>query len=252
MDEIDNKESDEYVAQPVEQEKKAESADEDTPLTSAEGGRAKTKERTSQKKKSLKEKLLDSLGEEEIKELLAAKEELEDKNKLLEEKSDLLLEYEDLLKRKQAEFENYKKRAQREFDENKKYATTELLLDIINTIDNLERASDSAQSSKDFDALLEGIVIVENQFKSLLEKKYGVVVIDDVGKEFDPNIHDAIMMEESDEYEDDTVIENFQKGYRLYERIIRPAKVKVAKAVSPFSEEEDEEDGSTASSEKGV
>ena len=233
-------------------EKKGGAVDEETPPNDVEKERAEAKEHPSEKKKSLKKKLLDSLDEKDIKKLLSVKEELEAKNHVIEEKDSLLLEYEDLLKRKQAEFENYTKRVKREFDENKKYATAELVLDIITTIDNFERAIDSAKSSNDFDALLEGIVIVENQLKNVLEKKYGVIVIDDVGEEFDPNIHDAIMMEESSEYEDDTVIENLQKGYQMYDRVLRPAKVKVAKVVSPLNEQEEREDDELSSSEKGV
>ncbi|UCB44837.1 MAG: nucleotide exchange factor GrpE [Spirochaetota bacterium] len=212
-------------------------------------GKAKVSEK---KGKNLKEQLIDALDEEEINDLLSAKQELKATSQKLEEKSTLLLEYEDLLKRKQAEFENYQKRVKREFEDVKKYATAELVLDILNTIDNFERAIESTKSSKDFDALRDGIVIIENQMKSVLEKNYGVIVIDDVGKEFDPNIHDAIMMEESGEYEEDTIIENLQKGYRMHDRILRPAKVKVAKAVSPFNDTDDKtHDDEGQPSEKG-
>jgi molecular chaperone GrpE len=194
----------------------------------------------------------DSFKEEEIEAILAENQELGKKNKELEDRCALLAEYEDLLIRKQAEFENFKKRINREFDENRKYANTGLILDILSNIDNFERAIDSAKSSKDFDALLDGIVIIENQLKSILEKKYGVIAIDDVGTEFDPNVHDAIMMEESDTYEDDTVIECLQKGYCIHGRVIRPAKVKVAKAVSSPDELDEKEDGGSESSAKGV
>lgn len=151
---------------------------------------------------------------------------------MLAEKGSLLLEYEDLLKRKQAEFENYRKRVQKEIAENRQYATAEIVLDIINILDDFERAVSSAELAKDFDALIEGIVIIKTQFRAVLEKKYGVKKIDAVGKEFDPNIHDAIMMEETDKYKEDTVVEDLQKGYIMHDRIIRPSKVKVAKPSS--------------------
>ncbi|RKX95309.1 MAG: nucleotide exchange factor GrpE [Spirochaetes bacterium] len=185
------------------------------------------------KHKSIKAELLDSLTEEEIKELIVAKETLAETKKLLEEKDVLIKEYEDLLKRQQAEFENYRKRINREIEENKKYANVEVILDIINVLDDFERAIDAARSSKDFNALLEGIVMIEKQLRGILEKKYGVKRIEAVGKEFDPSIHDAIMMEESDEVDEDTVVEDFQKGYIMYDRVIRPSKVKVAKATGP-------------------
>jgi molecular chaperone GrpE len=171
------------------------------------------------------------LCEEEVKALLEAKVALEEKTLELEEKSALLSEYEDLLKRKQAEFENYRKRVQKEMLENRKYATSEMVLDIIHIIDDFERAIDSASSSKDFDTLLEGIVIIKKQLMSVLEKKHGVKKIEAVGKEFDPNLHDAVMMEESDENKEDIVVEDFQAGYVMHERVVRPSKVKVAKAV---------------------
>ena len=221
-------------------EKQEDEKEKDVPSHSTEKEKLKKKQSSSKKKE-----VVESLDEEDIKKLLSVKEELEEKNKLL-------LEYEDLLKRKQADFENYTKRVKREFDESKKYATAELMLDIINSIDNFERAIDSAKSSKDFDALLEGIIIIETQLKSVLEKKYGVVPFDDVGKEFDPNIHDAIMMEESDEYTEDTVVENLQKGYRMYDRIIRHAKVKVAKPAASIDVQEEPEDDARNISGKGV
>ena len=171
------------------------------------------------------------LCEDEIISLLKAKIALEEKNQILEEKTSLLSEYEDLLKRKQAEFENYRKRVQKEMLENRKYATSEMVLDIVNIIDDFERAIGSAESSKDFTSLLEGIVITKKQLLGVLEKKHGVKRIDAVGKEFDPNLHDAIMVEESEKHKEDTVVEDFQAGYVMHERVVRPTKVKVAKAV---------------------
>ncbi len=200
---------------------------------------AGSEQKKTKKHKDLKKKLLETLTEEEIKELLVAKEALEEARKNLAEKEVLLREYEELLKRKQADFENYRKRVQREIEENKKFANVEIILDIIGVLDDFERAIDSAKSSRDFDTLLEGIVMIENQLRGILEKKYGVKRIEAVGKEFDPNLHDAIMMEESDEYEEDTVVEDFQKGYIMHDRIIRPSKVKVAKAVGAKNPESD-------------
>jgi molecular chaperone GrpE len=186
--------------------------------------------------KSQKEHLLKSLSEKEIAALLTLKKELEEKNINLQEKDDLIKEYEDLLKRKQAEFENYRKRILKEGEENKRYATAELVLDIITIMDNFDRAVDAAKSTNDFDGLIKGIIMIEKQFRDLLEKKYGVKKIESVGKEFDPTYHDAIMVEESEKYEEDTVVEDFLKGYIMHDRIIRPSKVKVAKSVSSINQ----------------
>lgn len=231
----------------IEDEKQSEAG-----VLSARGeGESGTGEKTSEQAPAASEerekKLREILGEKECEELLTAKDKLQVQEKILEEKDKLLQEYEDLLKRKQAEFENYRKRVQRELEEFRKYATSELILDILNIIDDFERAIESAKSSRDFDLLLEGIMLVEKQFRSTLEKKHGVEKIETVGREFDPTVHDAIMMEESGDYAEDTVVEAFQNGYKMYERVLRPAKVKVAKAVSP----EDEVNEMSESSGKG-
>jgi molecular chaperone GrpE len=181
---------------------------------------------------TIREELARIVGEQECDELLNARQKLDVQSKLLDEKSKLLSEYEDLLKRKQAEFENYRKRMQREFEDNRKYANSALVLDIVNVLDDFERAIESSRSSKDFDTLLEGILLVEKQLKSTLESKYGVERIETIGREFDPTIHDAIMMEDSEKVNEDTVVESFQTGYRMHDRIIRPARVKVARAAT--------------------
>lgn len=165
--------------------------------------------------------------------LLEAEKTIEEQRQELEEKNVLLVEYEDLLKRKQAEFENFRKRVAKESEDFKKFAVSEMVLDIVTVIDNFERALGAAEATEDFGALHQGIIMIEKQLKDILEKKYEVKMIETVGKEFDPTLHDAIMMEESGNYEEDTVIEDFQKGYIMHDRVIRPAKVKVAKAVSP-------------------
>ncbi len=183
-----------------------------------------------------KSELVSNLSEEEIIQLLSMKDELKESKRIIEEKEMLISEYEDLLKRKQAEFENFRKRALRDIEDNKKYANAELVLDVITIMDNFDRAVEASDSSKDFDGLLEGIIMIEKQFRDMLEKKYGVQKIEAVGKEFDPNFHDAIMMEETGEYEEDTVVEDFQKGYIMHDRLIRPSKVKVAKASSSVSQ----------------
>ena len=184
----------------------------------------------------IREQLID-LSTEELEELTPVKQQLQEQQEMLEEKSALVAEYEDLLKRKQADFENYKKRAQKEAQDFKKYANAEIVLDVLSMMDDFERAIESTESSMDFDALRDGILLVEKQIRNTLESKYGVKVIDALGKEFDPTVHDAIMMEESEKHEEDTVIEDFQKGYIMHDRVIRPSKVKVAKAVSPVSDE---------------
>jgi molecular chaperone GrpE len=204
--------------------------------------RDKKKESGKKERKRTEESLIEGLDDERIAVLLEVEKTLHETNKQLEEKSNRVAEYEDLLKRKQAEFENYRKRVQREIEEYKKYSTAEMVLDILNVLDDFERAIESADASKDFEAFLEGIILIKNQFRDILEKKHGVKKIESVGREFDPTFHDAIMMEESAEYEEDTVVEDFQRGYTMHDRIIRPAKVKVAKAVSSVNNANEADD----------
>lgn len=152
---------------------------------------------------------------------------------LEEENSELKTQY----LRKQADFENYRKRMTREKQEAIKFANTNLLTDIIDVIDNFERAIKSSEDSKDFNSFHEGIVMIEKQFVSMLEQKYGLKRLESIGKVFDPSCHEAIAMEESEEHEDSVVLEDFQKGYTLNDRVIRTAKVKVTKPVAKASEE---------------
>ena len=197
----------------------------------------------------IREQLVRDLSTDELDELTQVKQQLQEQQEMLEEKSALVVEYEDLLKRKQADFENYQKRMQKEAQDFKKNANAEIVLDVLSMMDDFERAIESTESSKDFDALHEGILLVEKQIRNTLESKYGVKAIDALGKEFDPTVHDAIMMEESEIHEEDTVIEDFQKGYLMHDRVIRPSKVKVAKAVSPASEENNSDENNNVEDE---
>ena len=134
----------------------------------------------------------------------------------------------DQLLRKQADFENFRKRLMREREDAIRYANTSLLLDLVDTIDNFERAIKSSQDSKDFDTFHTGVDMIEKQLTSMLESKYGLKRFESRGEEFDPDRHEAVTAEESPDVVTQTVIEDFQKGYMLHDRVLRPAKVRVA------------------------
>ena len=134
----------------------------------------------------------------------------------------------DSLLRKTADFENYRKRMLREKEEFAAYANRELLLDIVTIVDDFERAIRSADESHDFTTFHDGIVMIEKQFTSMLERKWKLARFDSVGEEFDPRRHEAMMTEERSDHEQSMVLEDFQKGYMLHERVLRPAKVKVS------------------------
>ncbi|WP_027338645.1 nucleotide exchange factor GrpE [Halonatronum saccharophilum] len=133
--------------------------------------------------------------------------------------------YIDRLQRLQAEFSNYRKRVVKEKEQLTSRATKDFILELLPIIDNFERAlSNSQNADKGF---LEGVEMIHRQILTLL-KKSGVEEIQTVGEEFDPNYHNAVMKEESKEYESGIIIEELQKGYAFDDVVIRPAMVKVA------------------------
>jgi molecular chaperone GrpE len=157
-----------------------------------------------------------------------------EENKLLERLQGLEKENEELkdrLLRKQADFENSRKRLQREKEESIKYANAMLLLDLTTIIDDFERAIQSAQDSQDFKAFHCGIELIEKQLTGMLENKWGLKRFESEGEIFNPDRHEAIMAEQSDKIDTPIVKEDFQRGYLLYDRILRPAKVKVAQPI---------------------
>jgi len=130
--------------------------------------------------------------------------------------------------RKQADFENYRKRITREREEAVAYANQQLLLDLTSIIDDFERAIRSAEESRDYDAFHDGIVLIEKQFYGMLERKWGLSRFDSEGEPFDPQKHEAVTAEERTDQDAQIVLEDYQKGYMLHDRVLRSAKVKVS------------------------
>lgn len=147
-----------------------------------------------------------------------------------------LSELKDQYLRKAAEFENFRKRLQREKQDSIEFANQSLLLDIIPIIDDFERAIKSSEAARDYDALHEGISMIEKRLVSQLETKWGLVRFESVGEPFDPNKHEAIMMEQSETVQEPIVGEDLLKGYKLKDRIVRTAKVKVLMPVQQSGE----------------
>jgi molecular chaperone GrpE len=138
-------------------------------------------------------------------------------------------EYKDKYLRLYAEFENARKRMEREKGEFLRYANQELIADFLDILDDLERSVEAAKANhEDYDAFLKGIEMVMAHVYDLLRKN-DVAPIDAKGKMFDPHCHEALMQEERDDVEEGIVVDEFQKGYMLGERVIRTNKVKVAK-----------------------
>jgi molecular chaperone GrpE len=159
----------------------------------------------------------------------AVKAELEAKIIALEAE---LSELKDQYLRKAAEFENFRKRLQREKQDAIEFANQSLLLDLIPVIDDFERAIKSSEAARDYNALHEGISMIEKRLVSQLEAKWGLVRFESAGEPFDPNKHEALMMEQSETVQEPIVGEDLIKGYKLKDRIIRTAKVKVLMPVA--------------------
>jgi molecular chaperone GrpE len=133
----------------------------------------------------------------------------------------------DKLMRLAAEFENTRKRLQREKETALKYAEENILKELLPGIDNLERAMEQGRETGSVDSLLEGIVMTRDGLLETL-KKFGVEPVASVGETFDPNVHEALVMEPSDEVEANVILREFLKGYHYKERLLRAAKVVVS------------------------
>lgn len=131
--------------------------------------------------------------------------------------------------RAQAELDNYRKRMQREMEDFRRYSNADLMRDLLPVKDNMERALTSAGESTEAAQLLEGVRMVLDQFGSVLERHH-CRKIAALGETFDPNLHEAIAQFASDEHAAGTVMQVAQDGYKLHDRVVRPAQVVVAKS----------------------
>ena len=128
-----------------------------------------------------------------------------------------------------AEFDNYKKRSARELEEFRKYANQSLLKEMLSVVDNLELAIHSADENQTHESSLkEGLDLTLREMLRVFEK-FQVTPIESIGKAFDPTYHEAVMQEETDEFPENTVVTEMQKGYLIHDRLLRPAMVVVAK-----------------------
>ena len=178
-----------------------------------------TDENASKSKKKSMVKKADRKNEVLLREL---EEKLEAKEQDVKGKYDSFL-------RVSAEFENYKKRSSREMSDFKKFANETLLKEMLTVVDNLERALESAGENEDCEAkVLEGVELTLKEVLRILEN-FGVKPIDALEVAFDPNYHQAVMQEASEDHPEQTVLRELQKGYLLHDRLLRPAMVVVSK-----------------------
>jgi molecular chaperone GrpE len=149
--------------------------------------------------------------------------------------SELAVERERYL-RLRADFDNFRKRAERERGEIERYALAEPARELLPVVDNLERALAAQGSSED---LRRGVEMILRQLEELL-RRFGLTPVAALGERFDPSVHEAVMREESGEVSLPTVVAELQRGYRLNDRLLRPAMVKVVLPIEP----QDSGDGS--------
>ena len=168
--------------------------------------------------------------EEEAKEL-SPLEQLEEQVRLKDEE---ILKQKDTFLREKAELDNFKKRLTKEKEDFAQFANERLLKELLQIEDNLERAMEAPNAT--LESLKEGVEMIQKQFKDFL-KNQKVEVIEAFGKPFDPNLHEVLNQQESEEHQENTVIEEYSKGFTLNGRILRPAKVVISK--KPAEKEED-------------
>ncbi|HEX2484971.1 MAG TPA: nucleotide exchange factor GrpE [Myxococcota bacterium] len=132
-----------------------------------------------------------------------------------------------------ADFDNFRKRNLREREEAHRYGHENLVKDLLGAVDNLDRAVDHARRSggADFESILQGVELVQRELQGVLSK-HGVTRIEAAGEPFDPTVHEAVAQQEEGSVPANTVVQVYQPGYRLWDRLLRPARVVVSKPPS--------------------
>lgn len=157
--------------------------------------------------------IVDDAAEQEVNEVAQLQQ------KLAEAEKQVLLAH--------AELDNFRRRNLRESQEKIKYASSGLMTDILEAVDNLGRAVESYENDKNGDGLHDGVKLVAQQITATLEK-HGCKKIAATGEPFDPNLHQALQMQPSDQFEANTVMQDLRSGFQLHDRVLRPSQVFVS------------------------
>ena len=189
------------------------------------------KQRTNKPKKEKANQNLEEVTDEKISAVAKDQQEPESEptqEELLEKERSRAHKMEDSYLRVNAEFENYKKRMIRESSDRLKFFNLDLIKELLPSLDNLERAISHAKiDNTDVESMIEGLEMVNKMTHEVFEK-FGVSRVNTVGEVFDPNIHQAVGVVESDSVPENHVVEECLAGYLLHDRIIRPAMVRVS------------------------
>lgn len=153
---------------------------------------------------------------------------IEDLQKKIETLTAENADLKDQVLRRAADFDNYRKRVLQEKKDMLDYGNSGLLKDLLESLDNFDRTIDAAESAKDPKVIADGIKMINKSMVSMLENKYNLVSYGEVGETFDPNLHEAIGMQEGD-VPNEQLAAVYLKGYKLKDRVIRHAKVMVVK-----------------------
>ena len=188
-----------------------------------------SKSKAEKEKKPEQEILEDQLHEEPVEEQVEEVSQEEILSQKVEELEKANAELKDQMLRRQAELENYRKRLIRDKEEAIQFSNENLIKDLLGFLDNMDRALAAAKNGGDLEGLIKGFEMTRDQLLSTLDKNWGLKAIESVGNEFDPSLHEACMMAVDESLDKETVLEEFQRGYTLHDRVIRPAKVKIGK-----------------------
>ena len=165
-------------------------------------------------------------------EAIQAKDPLKDLEEKLAAKEQETQENYDRLLRVSAEFENYRKRSAREMEEFRKFSNQALIKEMLSVVDHLELAMISTDGQKTIEkGLVEGLEMTHKEILKVFEK-FHVTPISAMGQVFDPTFHEAVMQEETDQFAENTVVKELQKGYLIHDRLLRPSMVVVAKSAT--------------------
>jgi molecular chaperone GrpE len=184
-------------------------------------------------KETQEEKQEEVAAEEDLEateDLAEESEETPDWESLLEQQRHINEELTNRLARLQADFDNYRRRTRKEVEDVTRFGSEQVILSLLPVLDNFERALAAAEGKSELTQFAAGMEMIYRQLIEALEKA-GLAVIPTANEAFDPEKHHAVAQVETDEYEENMIVDQLQKGYTLYEKVLRPSMVRVAKSI---------------------
>lgn len=168
----------------------------------------------------------EEVKEEVVEETTENTETSEETEAKADPKDEQIAELQNRMLRLQADFDNYRRRTNTEKEQLSTFVTANVVSKFLKVLDNFERAEASVTKTKDIEGVIEGMKHIRRQFEDTF-KKLNVVEIEAEGQKFDPNLHEAVMRSSNPELEDETIDMVFEKGYKIYDKVIRHSKVRV-------------------------